>query len=461
MRCQGRQELRVGGPRPDGAAVAERELLSGIVNRALASLRGERLVTRASRYDGTHWHWHDGARILSLDLPADGRVLVVGAGKAAANLALGLEQVLGDGIDDGLILVKDGHRQALRRVRQIEAGHPLPDRRGLAGTRQIRALLAGLRPQDRVFVVITGGASSLLVAPLAGLGLEDKSELTCRLLHSSASISEINAVRCALSQVKGGGLAQWLSPAKAVALVVSDVEGDDLGLVGSGPATNSRGRAEPPLAILARHGLLESLPPQLAEALSQPVSLLPATAEALPAIMVANSAALVEAVISEARASGLQVEAPNLEMFGDTHAEARKFCARLSELARSGVSAPRLLVAAGETTLTVSGTGLGGRNQEFALVAARELAGHKGCAVLAVGSDGTDGPTDAAGAFIAGATWARAQALGLNAAAALANNDSHNLFARLGDLHLTGPTGTNVMDIVIGLVQPARSPRNP
>ena len=441
-------------PAPAPAAAGPKALLQSLFTGALQALRGETLVEQASQFDGRRWRWTDGRQTCAMDIPADGRVLVIGAGKAAANLALGLERVLGDRIDGGLIIVKDGHRQPLRRIEQVEAGHPVPDARGLDGTCRMRRLLADLRPQDRVFVVITGGASSLLVAPAAGLDLAAKAELTRQLLLSGATIREMNTVRGALSEVKCGGLLRWIAPAQSVTLVVSDVPDDCPDLIGSGPSLPVAEAREEPLEILTRYGVIDALPTQLRTALAASRREEPNPSACPAPLVIADRAALVSETARLAREAGLNVRLASERMCGDTHEEARRFSDELAQIARTPGARPTLLIAAGETTLRVAGSGMGGRNQEFALVAARALAGTPDVWLLAAGSDGTDGPTDAAGAIVSGSSWNDARGHGLDPAAYLANNDSHRLFGALGDLVVTGPTGTNVMDLVLGLALP-------
>jgi hydroxypyruvate reductase len=433
---------------------AARRLLKALFAEAVASVRGDHLIERFCRIEGDCWICETPDRTLAWDLPPDGRTIVVGAGKAVASLAKGLERQLGDRIAGGCIIVKYGHTEALTRIEQIEAGHPVPDERGVAGTRRLLAMLDGLQPQDRVFVLLTGGASALLVAPVDGVTLADKAAVTNALLRSRASIEEINVVRKALSRVKGGRLGERIAPAKVMTLLISDVPGDDLATIGSGPTIYGRLPDIEPLRILERHGVRDqtsrSIIDHLVRQQAEPVGRIRARAQG-GAILLATSASIVRTVDAATLRLGIPVVHVDLAMQGGTHAAARAFARAMKAYRAKANRAPCLFVAAGETTLQVTGDGMGGRNQEFALVAARELAGAERVVLLASGTDGTDGPTEAAGGFADGATCARAARRGFPIERALAENDSHALLRALGDLHVTGPTGTNVMDLVLGL----------
>jgi glycerate-2-kinase len=350
---------------------------------------------------------------------------------------------------------------ALERVVVEEGGHPLPDEAGIRATERILAELEGGRAEDRIFFLLTGGASALLVAPAVGITLDDKIRTTELLLRSGADIRELNAIRKHLSRVKGGRLAEKMAPASILGLVVSDVIGDDLSSIGSGPAVADPTTFGDCLEILARYGLEEKLPEKVRERLvagargrlpETPKAGDPSLARAKHLILASNRLSL-RAARSRASALGFEPEIFRADMVGDVHEVARDFASRLKELARRK-GRPSALLAGGELTLVVKGSGLGGRNQELALACALHLRGTEGVLVLSAGTDGTDGPTDAAGAFADGDTWDRARRMGLDPDALLADNDSYRLFDRLGDLLKTGPTGTNVNDIVVGLSVP-------
>ena len=364
----------------------------------------------------------------------------------------------GDRIDGGRIIVKHGHGLPLKHLVVEEGGHPLPDEGGLEGTSRLIDDLEDTRPDDRVFFLLTGGASALLIAPAPGLTLSDKIETTQALLACGAKIQEINTIRKHLSAVKGGRLAERIHPAKAMTLIVSDVVGDELSSIGSGPTVPDPSTFADCLDVLKRHDLHEKIPATVRDWLDRgarggiaetPKQGLPFF-ENIRCLILASNRHSLEAAQRASDALGFRSEVYSYDMVGSTHDRASTFASRLLELSDQG---PAALLAGGETTLEVKGKGKGGRNQEFALVAAREIEGVKNVAILSAGTDGTDGPTDAAGAFVDGTTVARARAAGLNTDAFLRDNDSYTFFDNLGDLLRTGPTGTNVMDLVVGLAR--------
>ena len=402
-----------------------------------------------------------GAFEVRLPQPGRGKVLVTGAGKAAASLARGLEAVLGDRIDSGVVLVKHGHRQALQRIAVIEGGHPVPDAAGLAGTQQIMQTVEAASARDTMFFVLTGGASALLVEPAPGLSFADLQAAHKVLVNGGAQIDEINAVRKHLSAVTGGRLRQRARCAQFCTLAISDVLGDSPAAIGSGPTVADPSTFQECVAIVERYRLREHLPRAVIEHLERgAAALIEETPKASSGIfrdshyrIVASNRISIDAAARLARERGCKVEILTTQMQGHTHGAAHRFAAALCEAARSRTGdAPLVLLAGGETTLAVEGTGRGGRNQEFALVAALDLQGVANVAVLSAGTDGTDGPTDAAGGFVDGSTVERARARGLDAQDFLRRQDSYTLLHALGDLHRTGPTGTNVMDLVVGVV---------
>jgi glycerate 2-kinase len=446
-------------PRP--AALSEeaaqaRAAIAGIFNAAISAVEGEWLVRSRSSFDGAAWSYSCAGQRFRWPLPRRGRVLVVGAGKAAANLAAGLETVLGGRIDGGCVIVKEGHGRPLERVQVFEASHPVPGAAGVAATEALLKAVEGLGPDDRVFVPLTGGASALLVAPAAGLTLEDKARTTQLLLRCGAAIDEINTVRTSLSRIKGGGLRTAIGPAASMTLLISDIPGGDPAMIGSGPTLGAGGDPAASLAILERYGVAAEAPPRVIDHLRAGRKSAAHAGRGLGAahhLVLADSAAATAAAAADARARGYAVVITEPQMQGDTHAAALDFAQAMRDgaAARRTGGPPTVLLAAGETTLKLHGRGRGGRNQEFALVAAGAVAGVAGVQILAAGTDGTDGPTQAAGAFADGETLRRG---GGPAAleAALADNDSNSFFAAEGGLFVTGVTGTNVMDLVIGLV---------
>jgi len=386
---------------------------------------------------------------------AGGRLMVFGAGKAAAHLGKAVESRLHGRDYSGRIVVKYGHGVALERIVVEEGGHPLPDASGLRATERLLADLDKTRAEDRIVFLLTGGASALLVAPAEGLTLDDKIGVTELLLRSGATIQELNVVRKHLSAVKGGRLLERMVPARVLTLLVSDVIGDDLSSIGSGPTALDPSTFRDALDVLTRYDVIDKAPANVVGHLRAGISGTIAetskpgdgVADYVEHRLLASNRTSLVAAAEKARGLGFEVEVFAQDMVGDVHVQARRFAKALVE--RRG---PAALIAGGELTLEVTGSGLGGRSQEFALVVARELAGHDDVMVLAAGTDGTDGPTDAAGAFADGGTWERAREHGLDPEALLANNDAYHVFDPLDALLRTGPTGTNVNDLVVGLL---------
>ncbi|MEQ1629235.1 MAG: glycerate kinase [Gallionella sp.] len=393
-------------------------------------------------------------------------IIVVGAGKATARMALALENILGERISAGLIVVKYDHGQLLRSIGQVEAGHPLPDVAGVAATQRILAMVSAVDRRSLVIALLSGGASALLVAPASGITLQDKQQCTRLLLEAGANISELNTVRKHLSAIKGGRLAQAVYPASLLTLIVSDVIGDPLGVIASGPTAVDDSTYEDALAVLAHYDLQGSIPTSalrhlqagrdklVAETVKQDAPCWSKTHN----VVIANLQLALQTALVKAEQLGYQSRIVSATLQG----EARRVARDLAELAKAELlqmkaGERRCLLSGGETTVTVRGKGQGGRNQELALAFAIEVAGITGVCLLSVGTDGTDGPNDAAGARVDGATISRANAL--DAQQYLADNDSYHYFEladalSAGGSHLkTGATGTNVMDMQILLLQ--------
>ncbi len=390
------------------------------------------------------------------------KLYVIGIGKAAAAMARAVETLLADRIDDGLIITKYGHGVPLRRCRLLEAGHPLPDANGVAATAALLELVATATPDDLILFLVSGGGSALCPAPAAGISLQDKQDATRLLLACGATIHEINTIRKHLSRVKGGRLCRAAGGARLVALILSDVIGDDLDIIASGITVPDPGTYTDCLAILDRHTLSERVPPSVRRHLLAGAKGL--TAETpkpgdpvfarVRNHIIGSLADALGAAADKAREQGFRPLVLTSMLQGEAKEAARVVSSIAAEARRYGrpVSPPACLLTGGETTVTLTGKGLGGRNTEFALAAAIALAGSPGILLLSAGTDGTDGPTDAAGAFADGSTIARAEALGIAPAQHLADNDSYNFFKPLGDLFITGPTRTNVMDLQILLI---------
>src|SRR5579864_561708 len=386
-------------------------------------------------------------------------IYVIGAGKASAEMARPVARLLGKRIAGGHINVKYGHTARLRRIELNECGHPIPDRAGELGAQRIADLTRQAGPDDLVVCLISGGASALLPLPAPPVTLEEKQETTRLLLGCGANIHELNCVRKHISAVKGGQLGQLAYPATVLALILSDVIGDDLDVIGSGPTVPDRSTFAEARAILAKYGMGGKVPAAVRERLSGNVSETPKPGdkifERVQNLIVGSNRLAVDAAAQQARALGYHTLVLSTFIEGETRDVARVHAAIAKEIRASGrpVKPPACVISGGETTVTIRGKGLGGRNQEFALAAALDIAGMKDTVILSAGTDGTDGPTDAAGAIADGTTVARASAKGLDARAFLTNNDSYNFFEPIGGLIKTGPTGTNVADVRIVLVR--------
>jgi hydroxypyruvate reductase len=394
------------------------------------------------------------------------RVVVVGAGKAGAPMAAAAEAVLGDlpGWRGGVVIVKEGHTEPRPAIIDlIEAGHPLPDARGVAGTEQILARLGGLGPRDLVLALISGGGSALLADPAPPVTLADLQAVTGLLLKAGATIGELNTVRKHLARLKGGGLAAATAPAPLVALILSDVVGSPLDIIASGPTVPDPATFADAWAVIMDRSLADRLPPAVRARLEAgrrgeipdtPGPDDPRFAQ-VTNVIVGDNRLAAQAAVERARALGLHALLLSTYIEGEAREVGRVVAGLAKELAATGMPLPRpaCLVLGGETTVTVRGPGRGGRNQELALAAALALDGwSEGVAVATLATDGGDGTGDAAGAVATGATVARARALGLDPAAALTANDSYTFWHALGDGIVTGPTGTNVNDLTFVIV---------
>lgn len=393
-------------------------------------------------------------------LDAFEHVYVIGAGKAGAAMAQAIEQIAGSRVTCGLINVKYGHTAPLQRIELNECGHPVPDENGLRGAQRIAAIASAAGERDLVICLISGGASALLPAPAAPVTLEDKQRLTELLLASGANIHEMNCLRKHLSTLKGGQLARLAHPARVLTLILSDVIGDDLDTIGSGPTVPDPSTFAQAGQILTKYGLWDRAPHTVAERILAAAQETPKPGdpvfERVHNAVVGSNRLAVDAAAERARELGYRTLVLSTFIQGETRDVARVHAAIAREMLASGqpVQPPACVISGGETTVTIQGSGLGGRNQEFALAAAIDLDGLTGVTVLSGGTDGTDGPTDAAGALADDTTLGRARASGLEANACLADNDSYHFFEAIGDLLKTGPTGTNVMDVRLVLVAP-------
>ncbi len=391
-----------------------------------------------------------------LPAPPRGRVVVVGAGKGAAQMAAALEE-LWDGPLEGVVVTRYGFGAQTRGIRVLEAAHPVPDAAGLAASEALFAAVDGLREEDLVIALITGGGSALLAAPVEGLCLEDEVALNEVLLASGAPIGAMNALRRMLSRVKGGRLAQAAHPAPVVSLIVSDVPGDDPAQVASGPTVPGEGGRAAALAAVEAFGI--ALPDRIRAVLEQAVG--PPRPDD-PGFagdevhVIASAAKSLEAAGEVARAAGFMPVILSDAIEGEAREVAKVHAAIAREvvLRDRPFERPVAILSGGETTVTLRGDGgRGGRNSAFLLSLALGIEGLEGITAMAADTDGVDGSEDNAGAFADGGSAARMRAAGVDPAAALARDDAWSAFAAAGDLYVTGPTGTNVNDLRVILIR--------
>ncbi len=398
----------------------------------------------------------DPMRSLAAALPPkpDGRLVVIGAGKASARMAEAVETVYGP--CDGLVITRYGYARPCQGIEIVEAAHPVPDQAGMEATRRMLDLLSDTGPDDFVLALISGGGSALLTAPAGDITLSEKQALTNALLASGAPIGEINGIRKQISAVKGGKLAAAAYPSRMLSLMISDVPGDDPGDIASGPTVGDTGDAARALAALDTWGVVP--PASIAAYLEgggMPIKPDDERLSRVENVIYAAPSQSLEAAADLARADGIDVR-----MLGDAlEGEARDVARHQAQTAldiRVGLAsgaAPVLLLSGGELTVTRTGNGVGGPNAEFCLALALALKGREGIHAIACDTDGVDGAAEVAGAMIGPNTLSK----GTDAADALANNDAHGFFGRIGDQVVTGPTLTNVNDFRAILITPAHS----
>ena len=396
------------------------------------------------------------------DLTDYENIYVIGMGKAAAAMAKAIEEILGDKLTHGIVNVKYGHTVSLDIVKTNEAAHPVPDDAGLTGSREILELLKKTREKDLVICLISGGGSALLPLPAGNLTLEDKQAVTKSLLECGANIHEINSIRKKISAVKGGRLAALVYPSTLISLILSDVIGDNLDVIASGPTVPDTHTFHDCQNIIEKYKLDERAPSRIIEYIEMgcsgeiedtPKADSPVFERTQNAIVGSNIMA-VSAAKEKAEELGYNSIILSTFIHGETEEVAIVHTAIAKEIKSSEnpIRKPACIISGGETTVTIEGKGQGGRNQEFVLAAAIDIDGLDNTIVLSGGTDGIDGPTDAAGAIADGTTIARANILGLNAYKYLCENNSYNFFNPLGDLLITGPTNTNVMDLRVLLI---------
>ena len=396
------------------------------------------------------------------DLSGFDNISIAGCGKAAARMALALEMLLGDRLSGGIVIVKYGHQLALEKIQVLEAGHPIPDQSGLDGAHQVIELARSSGARDLLFFLLSGGGSALLPCPAEGLTLADKQRTTGILLKSGAAIQEINAVRKHISRIKGGRLAQLAAPSQMISLILSDVVNDSLEAIASGPTVADPSTYGDCLRIIQHYNLRREIPAAVLELLEcgalgeieeTPKAADPVFQRVHNVIVGSNRLALA-AARQRAEALGYRASIASNSIDGESRTVAKSHAEHIKQIVRTKrpLARPACFISGGETTVTVRGDGLGGRNQEFALAAAIEIDGLDDVVVLSADSDGTDGPTDAGGGIVDGATITRAKAKDLDATMFLARNDAYHFLRSTGDLFVTGPTLTNVMDLQITLI---------
>ncbi len=384
---------------------------------------------------------------------------VVGAGKAAPGMARAVEDILGSRITAGVVVTEYGLPCRTERIEVFYGRHPVPDRGGLKGAKRVLSLAEGAKGDDLVICLISGGASALLPAPVDGITLRDKQLVTELLVRSGAHIGEINTVRKHLSRIKGGGLARACYPATVLTLIISDVVGGSASTIGSGPTSPDATTVDEAIGILKGYSLTEMLPERVLEVLRARTHETPKPGDPVfrktKNFIIADNITALKEVKRAARAMGYRAVIITSLLTGDVGDAAGFIASVIKEARLSGNPSkpPCCILFGGETTVRVRGRGRGGRCQELALLLAEKITSIGGVAVLCAGTDGIDGITPAAGAFVYGTTLKRAQRLGLDPRRFLLKNDSYNFFRPLGDLFITGPTGTNVADMVICLVE--------
>jgi len=396
------------------------------------------------------------------DLSRFDKIFLIGTGKSSNSMAQAIEDIFEDRLTEGVITTKYEHSLPLKKTKIIEAGHPIPDQNGYEGAKIILNLLKGSGPQDLVIFLLSGGASALLPFPANGIELREKQEATQLLLDCGADIKEINSVRKHISRMKGGWLAKWAYPSTVIGFILSDVVGDQLDAIGSGPTVPDPSTFDEAWEVLKKYKLLDRIAPSIKTFLKlgkegkveESIKMGDVVFEKVYNSIIGSNIISLRAAERKALSLGLNTLILSSSIEGETREASRFHTAIAKEVISSGnpIQRPACILSGGETTVTIKGNGLGGRNQEFALAGAIEISGIEKIVLLSGGTDGTDGPTDAAGALADHTTIQRAKSMGMDPKAHLNNNDAYPFFQKLGDLLITGPTQTNVMDVRIILV---------
>jgi glycerate 2-kinase len=438
-----------------------RDKIWDILSAALAAVDPAQAIRQNVRLEG------DSLQIgqRSYDLSGYERIFVAGGGKAGSPMVAAIEEILGQRVTAGLVNVKHGYlppeAAEVRRVEIVEAGHPTPDEAGRRGAERMLEMFhqtsGGLTEKDLVICLISGGGSALMTLPQPAISLADVQALTGALLRCGATINEINAVRKHISRIKGGQLARLVHPAQVVSLILSDVVGNPLDVIASGPTVPDTTTFAQAYGVLEKYHLLDKVPASIVEHLTAGVAgkiaETPKEGDAIFAtvynLIVGSNEIAAQAALNRARELGFNTQLLSTYVEGEAREVAKVLASVAKEMAKSGQPIPRpaCLVVGGETTVTITGEGKGGRNQEMALAAALAIEGWEDVMVVTLATDGTDGPTDAAGGVATGETVAWARELRLDPEEYLANNDSYHFLEALGELIITGPTNTNVNDL--------------
>ncbi|MGB5848312.1 MAG: glycerate kinase [Ignavibacteriaceae bacterium] len=395
----------------------------------------------------------------SFELKNYKRIIVIGAGKASTSMAFEVEEILDDNIDEGLVVTKNNFRSQLKRIQALKASHPLPDKKGIEASKKIVEICKNANEDDLIINLISGGASSLLPYRADNITLEDKIKTTKILLRAGATIQELNTLRKHISAIKGGLLAKYVYPATMINLIISDVIGDQLDVIGSGFTVPDPTTFEDSWNVVIKYKLENKIPHSvrsyLLDGMEGKAPETPKPGNPLfnnvHNFIIGNNGLALSAIKTAAEEKGYNARIISSTLEGEAKV-ASKFIAHLAKEYSLSEENPVCLIFGGETTVTVTGNGKGGRNQEFCLSIAIEIDGMENITFLSGGTDGIDGQTEAAGAICNSRTIERAKELGLNAMNFLDNNDSYNFFKKLDDLIITGSTNTNVMDIQIVLI---------
>lgn len=426
--------------------------LNQIFRAGVAAVQPDQLIPKALKLkDG---RLRAGEQVFPIDHFSN--VYVAGAGKATAAMASEVEKILKGHIADGVIAIKTGHAVPLKYVRQIEAGHPFPDINSVIAAEDIKSLVKNAGPRDLIIFLLSGGASSLMTDLPHGCNLDDMLTVSRLLLNCGASISEMNTVRKHLSELKGGRLAKLAGHATIISFIISDVIGNDLSVIGSGPTTADITTYEDALQVLEKYKLKEKMPESVLSYLHKGYEKIKedvlrgknGALKNCSNYIIGDINLALEAAAKEASRLGYETKIISGSIEGLAEDAAKKWIKEIKDSARSN---KQCFIGGGETTVDIKGNGKGGRNQHFALAAALEISRMKNIYLLSAGTDGTDGPTDAAGAMVDGNSVSNARAMNLSPEKFLADNDSYSFFDKSGGHLKTGPTQTNVMDIVITL----------